>query len=104
RLNVTLFAGRPTRGNFQVDGWGELNSNIFYGALTGNSPGKRINAEWRIFGLGYSDYRDNVSKQDNRPSAARIADGQHIHVGTYGGNYVVTAASRAGTVDLLFWG
>jgi hypothetical protein len=34
QTNLTLFAARPTRGVFQVDGWGEVNSNIFYGALT----------------------------------------------------------------------
>ena len=33
-MNLTLFAARPTRGVFQVDGWGELNINVFYGGLT----------------------------------------------------------------------
>src|SRR5712691_1907296 len=28
-MNVTLLAARPTRGVFQVDGWGELNINVF---------------------------------------------------------------------------
>src|SRR5581483_3488260 len=40
RLNFTFLAARPTRGVFQVDGWGELNANVFYGALTGQLPGK----------------------------------------------------------------
>ena len=32
RLNLTLLASRPTRGVFQVDGWGELNADVYYGA------------------------------------------------------------------------
>jgi hypothetical protein len=103
-FNFTLLAARPTRGVFQVDGWGELNANVFYGALTGQIPGKRASAEWRVFGLGYSDYRDGVVKTDNRPLAVRTADGGHINIGTYGGHYLQTVRSSAGTIDLLFWG
>jgi hypothetical protein len=103
-LNVTLLAARPTRGVFQVDGWGELKSNVFYGALTGQLPGKTANAEWRIFGLGYSDYRDGVVKTDNRPLPVRTADTQHINIGTYGGHYLQTVQSPLGTFDLLLWG
>jgi hypothetical protein len=103
-LNFTLLAARPTRGVFQVDGWGELNSNVFYGALTGQLPGKGASAEWRVFGLGYSDYRDGVVKTDNRPLAVRTADTAHINIGTYGGHYLQTVQSRLGTVDLLVWG
>ena len=58
KLNLTLFGGRPTRGVFQVDGWGELNINVFYGALTGQVGGKESAGEWRIFALGYQDLRD----------------------------------------------
>jgi hypothetical protein len=58
KLNLTLFGGRPTRGVFQVDGWGELNVNVFYGAPTGQTGGKNSAGEWRVFGLGYSDYRE----------------------------------------------
>jgi hypothetical protein len=104
RLNLTLLAARPTRGVFQVDGWGELKANIFYGALTGQLPGKGGSGEWRIFGLGYSDYRSGVVKTDNRPLAVRTADTEHINIGTYGGHYLQTVRSPAGTVDLLVWG
>src|SRR6266849_2591086 len=69
-LNVTFLGARPTRGVYQVDGWGELNVNVFYGALTGQLGGEKNNGEWRVFGLGYQDYRDNVIKTDNRPLAA----------------------------------
>ena len=103
-LNLTLLAARPTRGVYQVDGWGELNANVFYGALTREISGKRVSAEWRVFGLGYSDYRDGVVKTDNRPLSVRTADTDHINIGTYGGHYLQTAQSSAGTIDLLLWG
>jgi hypothetical protein len=104
KFNVTLLAARPTRGVFQVDGWGELNANVFYGALTGQLPGKRASAEWRVFGLGYSDYRDGVVKTDNRPLTLRTADTDHINIGTYGCHYLQTVQSTRGVIDLLAWG
>ena len=33
RTNVTLLGARPTRGVFQVDGWGQLSINVFYAAV-----------------------------------------------------------------------
>ena len=104
KLNLTLFGGRPTRGVFQVDGWGELNVNVFYGALTGQTGGKNSAGEWRVFGLGYSDYRDGVLKTDNRPSVVRRVDTGHINIGTYGGHYLHTVSTKPGAFDILFWG
>ena len=104
KLNFTFFGARPTRGVYQVDGWGDLNANVFYSALTGQLPGKRSNVEWRVFGLGYSDYRNGVVKVDNRPLDVRTADTGHINIGTFGGHYLQTVQSSLGTVDLLFWG
>ncbi len=103
-LNFTFLGGRPTQGVFQVNGWGELKVNIFYGALTGQVGGDRHAAEWRVFGLGYGDYRDNVVKTDNRPLDTRRADTVSVVVATYGGHYVNVAATRAGAVDVLVWG
>ena len=104
KLNFTVLGARPTRGVFQVDGWGELNANVFYGALTGQVGGKSTAGEWRVFAIGYSDYRDNVLKTDSRSAAARTADTSHINIGTYGGHYLQTVSSPVGTVDLLLWG
>jgi hypothetical protein len=104
RLNLTLFGGRPTRGVFQVDGWGEVNVNVYYGALTGQVAGKRNAGEWRIFGLGYQDLRDGVLKTDNRPTAARTADTGHISIGTFGGHYLHATQTGAGVLDFLAWG
>jgi hypothetical protein len=103
-LNVTALAGRPTQGVFDVNGWPELNINVFYGALTGQFGGDQHSGEWRVFALGYDDYRHGVLKTDNRPLAARSADTGSIAIGTYGGHYLQVAPTPAGPVDLLFWG
>jgi hypothetical protein len=104
KLNLTLFGARPTRGVFQVDGWGELNINVFYGALTGQIGGKKSASEWRLFGLGYADQRDNVLKVDDRSLTLRRADTGHIQIGTYGGHFLHTMQTSAGAVDVMFWG
>jgi hypothetical protein len=103
-LNVTALAARPTEGVFQVNGWSELNINVFYGALTGQAGSERNPGEWRLFGLWYDDYRRGIAKVDNRPAITRNADSESITVGTYGGHYLRVAATPAGPIDLLFWG
>jgi hypothetical protein len=103
-LNVTALAGRPTQGVFEVNGWPELNINVFYGALTGQIGGGQYPGEWRVFALGYDDYRHGVVKADNRPAAARSADTGSITMGTYGGHYLQVAETPAGAIDLLVWG
>lgn len=57
--------------------------------------------EWRLFGLDYHDYRDDIVKADNRPFAAQHADGRHINIGTFGGHYIRAISARPGTTDLL---
>lgn len=104
KLNLTVFAARPTRGVFQVDGWGELKVNVYYGALTGQATRKRTAGEWRVFVLGYQDLRDGVVKTDNRPLAIRSADSGHIDIATFGGHYIHTTETAAGPVDFLAWG
>lgn len=101
KLNLTVFGGRPTKGVFQVDGWGELDINVFYGALTAQ---REDVAEWRVFGIGYSDYRDNVLKTDNRPPGDRRADAERIDIATFGGHYLHVARTSAGPLDFLLWG
>src|SRR5712691_5520676 len=102
-MNVTLLAARPTRGVFQVDGWGELNINVFYGAVTRQVGSEAHAGEWRLFGLAYHDGRDGVVKTDNRPLAARQADREHVTVQMLGGHYILAIASPRGPIDLLFW-
>lgn len=104
KLNLTLIGGRPTRGVFQTDGWGELKVNVYYGALTGQVGGKTSAGEWRVFGLGYNDLRDGVLKTDNRVVAVRRADTAHLAIGTFGGHYLHAATVKTGTFDVMFWG
>ena len=104
KLNVTALAARPTEGVFQVNGWHELNINVFYGAVTRQVGSERNPGEWRLFGLGYDDYRHGVLKTDNRSAAARTADTGSVTLGTYGGHFLQVAATPAGPVDVLLWG
>jgi hypothetical protein len=103
KLNFTAVAARPTEGVFQVDGWSELKINVFYGALTGQH-GKFAATDWRVFAIGYRDYRSGVVKTDNRPAALRNADADDINIGTYGGHILQMVPTGTGPVDLLFWG
>ena len=102
-LDGTAVAARPTEGVFQVDGWNELKINVYYGALTGQH-GKYAATDWRVFVLGYRDYRNGVVKTDNRPAALRNLDADAINIGTYGGHIIQIVPTRSGPVDLLFWG
>jgi hypothetical protein len=104
KTNVTLFGARPTRGVFQVDGWGELSINVFSGSVTREVTGQRNVAEWRLFGIGYSDYRDATLKTDNRPLSARQLDRDRIHLATAGGHFLQVAETSSGIFDFLFWG
>jgi len=102
--NVTALAGRPTQGVFQVAGWGQLNINIFYAAVTRQTGDDQRAGEWRVFALAYDDYRHGALKTDNRGAAARAADTGNIAIGTYGGHFLQFAQTSAGAVDLLAWG
>ena len=104
RLNLTAFAGRPTRGVFQVDGWGEVDVNVVYGAVTGQTGSGGSAGEWRILGIGYFDDRGDVLKTDNRPVGVRRADTGSIDIGTFGGHYLRAAPTSRGPVDFLAWG
>jgi hypothetical protein len=104
RVNVTALAGRPTQGAFQVDGWGELKTSIFYAALTRQAGTEANSGEWRVFALGYDDYRGQVVKTDNRPLSVRRTDAGSVAIGTYGGHYLRAVTTPIGTVDVLAWG
>lgn len=101
--NVTLMAGRATRGVFQVDGMGELDTDVLYGALTRGTtaagPG-----EWRLFALMYHDGR-RTTKADNRPLPARVSDTRNIRVTTVGADLLhLFPTKKAGAFDVLAWG
>ena len=104
RENFTLFAARPTRGVFQVDGWGQLNINVFYGSTTRQFGNGANSGEARVFAIGYNDYRYSTLKTDNRAAAARALDRGGINLATVGGHYLQSFKAGTGNVDLLFWG
>jgi hypothetical protein len=102
--NFTAVSAIPTRGVFQVDGWGWVKTPVTYAALSKHATFGSANAEWRIFGIFYNDDR-SILKTDNRSTPAKTADlNNGIDIGTYGGNIIVAAPTSAGTFDLLGWG
>ena len=103
-VNVTALAARPTQGVFQVEGWGELNVTVMYGAMTGQTSGRAQMGEWRLFGLRYADDRKGAVKTDNRPLDVRRLETDPIATGTFGGHSLHAAKTAAGTIDLLAWG
>lgn len=102
--NVTVVAARPTRGVFDVKGWGDLDVGIAYAALTTRLPwSARAGGEARLFALHYDDARRTVAT-DNRPLTARQADGDRVRVTTVGAHLLQLLPTGAGPVDLLLWG
>ena len=103
--NLTLLGGRPTRGVFQTDGMGELDAEVYYGALTTPVAAARGAGHFRLFGLGYVDHRRSVLKTDNRPQAARAADRGQIRLATFGANYLhVFNTQKHGQFNVVLWG
>jgi hypothetical protein len=103
--NFTFVGGRPTRGVYQADGWGELDVDLFYGALTVPVEAKHGAGRLRAFGLGYIDHRTGVLRTDNRPQAVRAADHGQIRIGTYGADYLhVFNTAMRGKINILLWG
>jgi hypothetical protein len=101
--NFTFVAAVPTRGVFQVDGWGWNRVKFGYGAYTHEwGKGDHV-ADTRIFVLEYDDWRP-VLKTDNRPLAARRGDTQNIRIDTFGGHSLHAFTTSVGTWDLLAWG
>ncbi|MGB8835346.1 MAG: hypothetical protein WCC67_01275, partial [Candidatus Acidiferrales bacterium] len=100
----TAVSAIPTRGVFQVDGWGWVKTPVTYVALTREVTLGKSHAEWRAFGIYYNDDRP-VVKTDNRPAAARATDLGGINIGTYGGHFILAAPTNsAGEFDVLGWG
>jgi Alginate export len=104
KLDFTVVGSIPTRGVFQTDGWGWLHTGFIYASLTRQVRARQKTAgEWRVFAIYYDDWR-HVLKTDNRTAAARSADMASIRLGTFGGHYLQTVETPAGTLDFLSWG
>ncbi|HLH44244.1 MAG TPA: alginate export family protein [Bryobacteraceae bacterium] len=102
--NLTFIAAVPTRGVFQVDGWGWNRVGFGYAAYTKEWGKGRHSADTRFFAIDYDDFRHGVLKTDNRPAAQRRVDTDNIHVQTFGGHSIHAFAAAAGTLDAVAWG
>jgi hypothetical protein len=98
-----LVAAVPTRGVFQVDGWGWNKAGFSYASFTKPWGVGTHAAETRLFGLYYRDWREGL-KTDNRSLAARRIDAANIGIMTYGGHTLHAAATKSGTFDFMLWG
>src|SRR5215813_604715 len=101
--NFTAVSAIPTRGVFQVDGWGWVKTPVTYISLTHQTSFGASHADWRIFGIYYDDVR-GVIKSDNRPASVRSKDLKRIDIGTYGGHLILATPTKKGTFDFLAWG
>jgi hypothetical protein len=99
-LNYTLVGAVPTRGVFQVDGWGWNDVAFGYGSATRQLRTVSTTGEFRLFGIYYDDFRP-VTKTDNRPAAIRAADHADIRLWTLGGHYVNALRTAAGIFDVM---
>lgn len=101
--NVTVVSAVPTRGVFQVDGWGWNKVAFTYGAYTRQLSHRSGASEFRLMSVYYTDWRD-VTKTDNRLASIRVLDRERIQIGSYGGHFLHAANSAVGTFDLMLWG
>jgi hypothetical protein len=101
--NITVIAAVPTRGVFQVDGWGWNRIGFGYASYTHQWGSKNHAADTRLFFIEYDDFR-HIVKTDNRPLPVRSADLANIRIETFGGHSLHAMETRSGIVDLLFCG
>jgi|SRR6185369_1950177 hypothetical protein len=100
----TAVSAIPTRGVFQVDGWGWTKAPVTYVGLTRQVDfSKTSHAEWRVFGIYYNDQRFIVAT-DNRPAPVRTADSKNLSIGTFGGHFIFDTVTDSGTYDVVSWG
>ncbi|MBI3896069.1 MAG: hypothetical protein HY313_09075 [Acidobacteria bacterium] len=101
--DFTLVAAIPTRGVFQVDGWGWNKAAFGYAAYTHDWGQGSHAADTRFFILAYDDWR-RVLKTNNRTAELRCEDMANIRIGTFGGHSAHVFMTRAGAFDILAWG
>jgi len=101
--DFTFIAAVPTRGVFQVDGWGWNRVGFGYAAYTHEWGTGRHSADTRFFVLEYDDWR-HILKTDNRPTAVRKTDTENIRIDTFGGHSLHAFTTNPGVFDLVAWG
>jgi hypothetical protein len=100
---VTGFAARPTGGGLYLNGWKELDIQVYYGAYNRTTATNGAGS-FRAFGVGYVDRREAAVKPDNRPAPSRAADREAIAITTFGADYVhVFDAAGSGVFDVVGW-
>jgi hypothetical protein len=100
KVNYTLVGAVPTRGVFQVDGWGWNHVAFSYAATTRQLHTASTEGEFRLFAIYYDDFRPDT-KTDNRPAAVKAADHANIRIWTVGGHYVNALTTSAGIFDVM---
>ncbi len=100
--NFTFVGAVPTRGVFQVDGWGWNKVAFAYGAYTKSWGRGRHAVDTRVFGMLYDDWRP-INKTDNR-SLIRRTDTGEIRTMTFGAHSLHAFETSSGVADLLLWG
>ncbi len=101
--NFTFVGAVPTRGVFQVDGWGWNRVAFGYGAYTRQwGAGKHV-ADTRLFFLEYDDFR-HILKTDNRSLTIRRGDLANIRIDTFGGHSLHAVETGGGPIDVVLWG
>jgi hypothetical protein len=100
---LAFTAAVPTRGVYQVDGWGWNRIAFGYGSYTHESNRGGHSADTRIFVIEYDDGR-HVLKADNRPLSVRQDDLNNTRINTFGGHTLHACNTTAGTFDVLVWG
>jgi hypothetical protein len=101
--NLTVIGAVPTRGVFQVDGWGWNRIGFGYAAYTHDWGTGHHAADTRLFFIEYDDFR-HILKTDSRAVAVRRGDLANIRIDTFGGHSVHAVETTAGTMDFLLWG
>jgi hypothetical protein len=100
KVNYTVVGAVPTRGVFQVDGWGWNDVAFGYGSATRQLHMADTAGEFRVFAIYYDDFRP-VIKTDNNPPAVRAANLANIRLWTVGGHYVQDFPTAAGIFDVM---
>ncbi len=101
--NFTFVGAVPTRGVFQVDGWGWNQVGFGYTSYTREWGHGRHSADTRFFVIEYDDWRPDL-KIDNRPLPVRRGDTANIRIDTYGGHSIHSISTAPGIIDLVAWG
>ena len=101
--DFTFVGAVPTRGVFQVDGWGWNRASFGYTSYTREWGSGRHAADTRLFFIEYDDFR-HILKTDNRAVAVRRGDMANIRIDTFGGHSLHAVETGGGTFDLLLWG